>query len=409
MHNLAFRPRNAYSKVLASMSHETYRVTILTPTLVGDGQRLSPIDYMVWKDHVNVLDQRRIFRLLSKGPRLESYLTQLKKADKLDFASWGGFAQNFAGRRIPFEHPSSTAYWERAQSENLFIPTFASGVHGAYLPASALKGAIRTAVISGALTGEQLQQGAERAASEGQVTRHVTSQVTQALEDSVLGSGGSSAMRLLSAGDSKPVAESAFKIYLLRVSTLQPKSGQTYELGWKQASRGNARRPEEGTPLFVEMATPGTVFEGHWRQYQAASRSRSRVGVRDFRSAANSYAERLLTMQSQYSDWAGLPALKSTVEQLQRRLTEIRESRRGCMLVLGWGGGFLSKAAYLDAHNESFRQLLKQVPFYSRAIQTGLPFPKTRKIVFLQNQPAALPGFIHLESGEADSGEVQRP
>src|SRR3979409_2710199 len=81
-----------------------YRLTCLTPTLVGDGRKLSPIDYMVWKDHVNVLDQWRIFRLLAKGPRLESYLTQLKKADKLDFASWGGFAQNFAGRRTRSEH-----------------------------------------------------------------------------------------------------------------------------------------------------------------------------------------------------------------------------------------------------------------------------------------------------------------
>ena len=57
-----------------------YRVTCLTPTLVGDGSKLSPIDYMVWRDQVNVLDQNRIFRLLSKGPRLEGYLTQLRKA-----------------------------------------------------------------------------------------------------------------------------------------------------------------------------------------------------------------------------------------------------------------------------------------------------------------------------------------
>ena len=70
---------------------------------------------MVWKDQVNVLDQRRIFRLLSKGPRLDSYLSQLKRADKLDFASWGGFAQNFADRRIPFEHPSCAVHWERSQ------------------------------------------------------------------------------------------------------------------------------------------------------------------------------------------------------------------------------------------------------------------------------------------------------
>ncbi|MBX5494261.1 MAG: hypothetical protein IRZ15_02905, partial [Bryobacteraceae bacterium] len=85
-----------------------YRVTCLTPTLVGDGQKLSPIDYMVWKDHVNVLDQTRIFRLLAKGTRLENYLTQIRKAEKLDFAAWGGFAQNFADRRIPFEHPAYT-------------------------------------------------------------------------------------------------------------------------------------------------------------------------------------------------------------------------------------------------------------------------------------------------------------
>src|SRR4051812_47125226 len=121
-----------------------YRLTCLTPLLVGDGNKLSAIDYMIWKDQVNVLDQRRIIKLLAKGPRLEGYLAQLKRADKLDFASWGGFAQNFAGRRIPFETAASTAYWEQARAENLFIPTFFLGPNGPYLPASALKGALRT-------------------------------------------------------------------------------------------------------------------------------------------------------------------------------------------------------------------------------------------------------------------------
>ena len=43
-----------------------YRLTVLTPTLAGDGQKLAPIDYMVWKDQVNVLNQKRIFRLLAR-------------------------------------------------------------------------------------------------------------------------------------------------------------------------------------------------------------------------------------------------------------------------------------------------------------------------------------------------------
>src|SRR5436190_12202843 len=124
-----------------------YHLTVLTPTLVGDGNRLSPIDYMVWRDQVNVLNQARIFRLLSRGPRLEGYLSQLRKATKLDFASWGGFAQNFSQRRIPFEHADSTAIWNGAPSESLFIPTFAAGYRGAYLPASAVKGALRSGLV----------------------------------------------------------------------------------------------------------------------------------------------------------------------------------------------------------------------------------------------------------------------
>ena len=60
-----------------------YRATILTPTLVGDGQALSPIDYMVWKDHVNVLDQTKIFALMARRPVFEGYLHSCAKLRSL--------------------------------------------------------------------------------------------------------------------------------------------------------------------------------------------------------------------------------------------------------------------------------------------------------------------------------------
>jgi CRISPR-associated protein Csm5 len=149
-----------------------YRVTCLTPLLVGDGRRLSPIDYMVWKDHVNVLDQWRIFRLLAKGPRLDNYLTQLKNAEKLDFASWGGFAQNFAGRRIPFENAAYSNYWNRAAGDSLHIPTFAAGASGPYLPATALKGALRTGMVFANWRDGMLQDVTNRVKTERPPRRH---------------------------------------------------------------------------------------------------------------------------------------------------------------------------------------------------------------------------------------------
>jgi len=89
----------------------------------------------------------------------------------------------------------------------------------------------------------------------------------ESVEEQALGSSGSSRMRFVSAGDSAVVANDAFKVYLLRTSTLQPRAGGLV-LGWKQSPRGavDGARPEDSTPVFAEMAAPGTVFEGRWNE-----------------------------------------------------------------------------------------------------------------------------------------------
>ncbi len=365
-----------------------YRITCLTPTLVGDGRKLSPIDYMVWKDHVNVLDQWRIFRLLAKGPRFEGYLTQLRKAQKLDFASWGGFAQNFAGRRIPFENAAYSNYWNRAMGESLHIPTFASGASGAYLPAAAIKGALRTSMVFANWRDGMLQTVRGRMQGE-RPPRHPAAIV----EEQALGPAGTNKMRFVSAGDSSVAAADRFKIYLLRVSTLQPR-GANLALGWKTAPRGavDGARPDESTPWFAEMAAPGTTFEGDWSERAIHPRGMRRE---TFFEAANVYAGGLLMLQRQYASWAGMGLLDRSLEQLEKRLETARAEGR-CLLPLGWGGGLTTKSAWLDSSNPDYREILQQTTIYNRALASNLPFPKTRKIVFLENKPATLPGWTEL-------------
>ena len=321
-----------------------YRVTCLSPTLVGDGQKLAPIDYMVWKDHVNVLDQRRIFKLLSKGPRLEGYLAQLKKAEKLDFASWGGFAQNFAGRRIPFEHTSMVPVWEKTRPEHLFIPTFATSPGGPYLPATALKGALRTGAVFDRWSEATMRHIAARM-EDGRMPRDLAAKA----EDSVLGGPGGNRMKRFSVADSANIGYAGMKVYLLRVATLIPKGHDArgasqksndarFELGWK-AARGSvdARRMDDSTPLFVEMATPGTSFEGQWRERSAGDRQA-------LFEAANKYAAEQIARHKKYAALAGLAQLAAFLGALEGRLTEVRGKGTGCLLSIGWGGGMLSKA-----------------------------------------------------------------
>jgi len=375
-----------------------YQVTCLTPLLVGDGRRLSPIDYMVWKDHVNVLDQWRIFRLLAKGPRLDNYLTQLKNAEKLDFASWGGFAQNFAGRRIPFENAAYSTYWNRAAGDSLHIPTFAAGASGPYLPATAIKGALRTGMVFANWRDGMLQETAIRVKGERPPRRPA-----ELVEEHALGPAGTNRMRFVGAGDSAPVAHSNFKVYLLRTSTLQPRGG-AFTLGWKQTPHGavDGARPDESTPSFAEMAVPGTAFRGVWDEKTFFQEPEVRRSIRwpevnraRIFESVNVYAQGLLALQRQYASWAGMGLLDRSLEELEQKLAQARE-KGACIFPLGWGGGLTMKSAWLDTTNADYRQILEQYQIYNRALATNLPFPKTRKIVFLGNRPATLPGWVEL-------------
>ena len=181
------------------------------------------------------------------------------------------------------------------------------------------------------------------------------------------------------------------KVYLLRVSTLVARGAGKFELGWKSV-RGStdSRRIEESTPLFAEMATPGTTFEGAWSEKSTQDRTRL------FQSA-NRYAAGQLARHKHYAESAGLARVAALVEALEERLKEIGASQNYCMLSVGWGGGLHSKVACLETEGAAYRSVLKQYSLYDRALQTGLPFPKTRRVIFENNQPASLPGWVLLE------------
>jgi CRISPR-associated protein Csm5 len=375
-----------------------YKITALSPLLVGDGQELAPIDYMVWKDQVNVLDQSRIFKLLSRGPRLDGYLTQLRRADKLDFASWGGFAQNFSERRIPFEHASSTAIWEKTQAEHLFIPTFATNHQGAYLPGSALKGALRTGLVFTRWSATTMERVAASLASERMPRRLSEAPETNA---------GATQVRVLAAADSAPATRSAFKVYLTRVANLDTRPGGPTQASWKVAGRGNVptSRIAESTPEFVEMAVPGTEFTGEsfkrkFLQDPQLTRAlgwRSTPDLELFMKSSNEYASAQLDQHAKFAEAAALPRVQQAVLKLQEDLGSIRSAENACLLCLGWGSGFLSKAGFISTDDENLRKVLRGVPAFGRALKNGSPFPKTRRVIFAGGQPAYLPGWVRLD------------
>lgn len=138
------------------------------------------------------------------------------------------------------------------------------------------------------------------------------------------------------------------------------------------------------------MASYGTIFEGFWREKTPSDR------VKQFQ-ASNRHAAKLLAHHKAYAEWTGLSHLHATIEDLEKKTSEAASRADACVLSIGWGGGLLGKSAYPNTQDESYRKILRQTPIYQRVIQTGLPFPKTRRVVFEGNQPASLPGYVLLE------------
>ena len=375
-----------------------YKLTALTPLLVGDGRELSPVDYMVWKDQVNVLDQTRIFKLLAKGPRLEGYLSQLRKATRLDFASWGGFAQSFSQRRIAFDNSDSTPIWNAAPTEALFIPTFAATYRGAYVPASAIKGAMRTGLVHSRWSTATMEKIA--GSLEGD---RVPRRIAEAAE----AQAGASQVRILGMADSDATSENSFKIYLTRTASLDTRQPEKPQLVWKIAGRGSVpnQRIGESSAFFAEMAVPGTSFEGTWaeRTFLKAEEFTRPLGWRSVPNidllvnAANQYAAAQLEIHANYARVTGLVSLQQNVQKLREQLAAVQSTAQTCLLCLGWGNGFVAKAAYLGTDQPAYRKILKSVPALNRAIHENVVFPKTRRIVFGNGNNLSLPGWVRLQ------------
>src|SRR4029078_3620768 len=140
--------------------------------------------------------------------------------------------------------------------------------------------------------------------------------------------------------DSSPVSYTGMKIYLLRVSTLVARGAGKFELGWN-SPRGSAdaRRMDESTPTVAEMAAPGAIFEGLWKEASIQDRHK-------LFQASNSFASSQIARHQEYAQVAGLERLAETLADLEKRVADAGNG--ACVLALGWGAGMLSKISVGD-------------------------------------------------------------
>ena len=301
------------------------------------------------------------------------YLAQLKKADRLDFASWGGFAQNFAGRRIPFEHASAIPRWEKARAGKSVHPDVRRVPWRPLCARDAIKGALRTGAVSDRWTEATMRDLAGASWCEDRVPRYPPCKA----EEAVLGGAGSSRMRR-----SRPAIparySSGMKVYLLRVSTLVARGGGKYELGWKSRTRLRTIRGDRGQHAdFRRNGIAGNQLRGRLAGRSVSDRAKlfqasNRYAAGSDLAHHKAYAEgRAFTSRARLRSWRSASP-RSPVARTH-----------ACCRSAG-AAGLLGKSAYL----ETAGRILSENSASNPDLSTGYP----DRLAVSQDAPSGIRG-----------------
>ena len=280
-------------------------------------------------------------------------------------------------------------------------PRFRRGASGPYLPGAAIKGALRTGMVFAHWRDGMLQDvagaRAGRAASRG-VRRRV-------VEEQALGPAGIEPHALRERGRFGPGRHIA--VQDLPAAHLHPAASRR-RLSRSAGNRARAapwmarvpKRARRRSPKWRLPAPPSKAI-GTRRLSSCSPRSGARSAGRSFSrarifEAANVYAAGLLALQRQYACLGRHgPARQEPGRTRAAPGRGPRDAAPACSpsagaaacppRAPGWTPPMPTTARFCS----SSRSTTARWP-------RNLPFPKTRRIVFLNNRPATLPGWVEL-------------
>ncbi len=122
----------------------------LTPLVVGDGDRLSPlVDYFLDGGRLHRIHPQRLAEWLDKNGKIEDYMEAVRTVSR--FAK-DKFWKDYIGLRDLRQIASGESYALRYTENPIEIRTIVKNADSPYLPGSSIKGAIKTALLHRWLT-----------------------------------------------------------------------------------------------------------------------------------------------------------------------------------------------------------------------------------------------------------------
>lgn len=410
----------------------TYNAKILSPIHIGTGEKINKKEFFLSSGKLNIINLQELLK--SRADDLEEISQKL--------------TQNYSLSKLLKDSPSENVFKYSLPCEYNpveILPHIKSIYQNPYLSGSSIKGAIRTCLLYKLLQSEEwfeegknilnstLKKLSEKPDYEiKKLALQIGNDIGSEIEKNIFGGKeGHNSLRALQISDTDPAKDiNSLQISEVKVLSLQIQGGT----GWKKFSL----YPEtiKGSfNLSDKSGNNSTTLKGSIKVdnylLEENKQNNARLGYRDqknliqnFSRFCNKYSYNRINEEINFFKNCELPEIAGWYENLKN--LKINDSQ--FLLQIGWGTGFNSKTVthyifsdYMEEIRHCFKLGKKKARFHNRCASEVLssynkkgyyfcpacridcikpeetvimPFPKSRKIVFLNGKPHSPLGWV---------------
>lgn len=371
-------------------------IEVLSPVHIGSGVKLAKdIDFTYTNDTVTIVPQSELMNYLEQNPdEMQKFIDGGYKLEKLTIGSLGK-KYHINGERI-----FDISEFER------------NGFGKPYIPGSSIKGSLRTIILKKVFDG--LEEN-EKQNLLGLVNNPKKEWASEPIVKKIFGDDSNhNLMRTLEIFDAEFEVVTLEKVLILSLSNNEATSYK-----WKKMGRdaSNQDNPKYATPIFVEALPIGSkgyssislsnfLFNNPTAQSELKFSENSLSNINSLISTINNYSIEKLNSEKKFFE--NLNSSKKLIELINHiELLIAQHSKLKAdefIMRLSWGSGW--KGMTGDFINDLDKdEKAKWIEFFRKKYQMGKKdfpiFPKTRRIVFEDEKPKYLTGWIKIKLNES--------
>ena len=372
-------------------------IEILTPVHIGSGVKLANgIDFTATRDTVTIVPQSVLMDYLEDNPdQLEKFIQSGYKLDRINVSE--------IGKKYPINRDR---VFDIAEFER-------NGFGKPYIPGSSIKGAIRTILLRKRFN--ELSPN-EQTNLLKQVNSTKKEWASEPIVKKLLGdSSNENLMRALEIFDAEFNEVSLEKVLILSLSNNEATAYKWKKMGQEAMNQDD---PSRATSIFVEALPIGAkgyssislskfLFNNPEAKQQLKFSEPSLSSIESFVKTINNYSlEKLNKEKAFFQKLNSSKKLNELLKNIDTLITETSKLQKDeIILRLSWGSGWKGMTGdYLDDNWLSIfrkkyggRQGMGKTEFKI--------FPKTRRIVFEDNIPKYLTGWIKIKLNDKPSSK----